>query len=1477
MSRFPTYREPYSRTEREIERLLVNEQFQDNHRPQYLERGEATFLPPETNALQNLFLKPARRQFESSGLGTAASTTGFSFFSSQFFPKGDNDIPLNISGDNAIFRDGTIKPVSDLSGTDYWDALDPHVQHVLSNKGVSKDQFRDIENKFEADERYNNIAHSIELDQKAQRFNEIRPSWASATGLAGFALDVITDPINLITFGTGSLVKSTATQGVSTGIRASTTALAKTATRDGMPFASVFSQASRASDDLAGHLLTSLQSSKYVTREVVDIDGRVMKVTFEVIEDLGDTRRLRPISVSKEGLAKFKPKALPAGPGKDLVPVTVSPLDDATELVVRSTSDLANVPGKGLVRIGSILDDKIPDVRRMKTVRNTAGEGLVVIPKSMVAGVPSTTKTTAASLVQEATQTSARLSKTQAAMLGIAEATIYDTVTQYAEYKHRVDNLGIDEEFSYNYLNGAMSATLGGSLSALGASLAGRSPSPITNNSLIQDHPSSLVGRRAENKVRKGTAARDAQVDLIEMDAMHRVQAWSKAAYSSTQYRQIMDAVEPLDAPFYDSLGEFFSSAPTFNEAMAFIKGEKTDTSTELSSLLRTIRDRSQKIRDLKVNGESPELKTLRRRQKTDEDRYRELVSRFEFREDKEGYKFRRITEDLPFLDIYHNKTDRMSRMRDLVAGTMDNLPDSTQGQISKATHGIFKYLAKLGSQGTAARQYQKIEDIDSNPIAQVMARMFGAYDPRISNDFFTYSDGTSVTSIHDNIAAFAIKHSGFSNPYARIMRGKTEADRLAIGYEVLSARVGSREVSDLSQEAKELLPLYSKFFDESGRQGVRNGSLRGIIDDYTPFLLKEGLGNTVKNNLSSMYAKWLKDTQFGDDFTELHRNTMYRLKILDDNGNLVKDSPYEEIPVNKSDLLPEDLERYLEDLDASLNEEARDAITRRFGRKQGTPEDPVVRDEGRKIMFRTDNRASRAIEAKFWMSEDVRKLDVLDTDILKITQNYRDTMGAVIARQETLTEIFGEAARADDFFEHINTLIRNMDNTDPHKVILSDALEALRTMDKHTTGFRTREATGLEKIAVPMKDLTSATINQAIVIAMSPEMVTSVIPRLFNARDIRLFGKHLKEMLSFGLINDDMRAFAYASEVEGGSGRYFGVDAIDPGSHVGKGFRSWRDFSRQWFGEAAVTKRLKRFRYLSDYGRTARKLYKVVDRLDELLVNIDPNDPRSIKDAARKAGFGSDAALARDYRRLGLHTKDAQRAVKRFMEVNEEALYNPEQAAQVAMRESDESLRSAMMDLADRIGILARESTDRVIVTRSAGTALKDNDALGALVLQFLTHPAGWFNATLRRYSQGPNSAFAAYLGMYLMGEATAAAIREVVFKGGTPETVITDWEENFVEKMANVSLRIPMAGPWSSWAVSPLTSLVTGQKGHLGLSSNPAFSFAESTVNGTVTSARKVFKGEEITDQNLRNMVRQFPLLGSPLGQTLIRSGEE
>lgn len=1475
MSRFIDYRNPMSPLEIEMERIGRQENILSSITPQYFSEGRPSFSPPSSNILSNLTQKSARNSIDlGSGIG-ASLNSGAGLLTRLMYPLGTEDIPLNTKDGMSILSDGTVKTEESLSGRDYFRALSPTSRAVLETSGVTEDQFNDITTKDEASERYNNIIRGIELDQSIKNYNKVHPHYATTTGILNFGLDVVTDPINLVSFGLGGLAKGgtssltkIAGRATSEVLERSLAVVGKGIREEGLDIGTALSKSGSQGTYIAATILESISPEGFVTREIIDIDGKVYTVTFKVVDRSGDTARLIPIRVEGEGLVRRTPKGLPQGPGNALMPVKVSKIPEEPSGLLPS-GQRALPSGQKLLSGGTS--------GKILTARASAG----VTPASL----------TGVDIAEGVTEEAARrvLSPGAAVSTAVGGGIAYDGLSQYAEYIHRMEDLGIEEEFRYNYLRGGLSAILTGGLAALGSLHLGSAPRHITNESLILDRPATLAGIRAANKVRNGTAANDARVSLIELDALTRAEKWSEAAYTNKQHEEIMEMLEfapivngpakNLNEISAEDLGRIFSNAPTFEEAKAFIlAGARGDSSnTSLVQTLRQLRDLGVKLRDAKAAGDVVLVKKLRRKVAKLEKTRRTIVDGFEFREDEPGYRFKAVVDDLPLLDIYNQKSDRLSRLQNLLALRSEDLPESTQGNISKATSRVFKYLAKLGSQGTAARQYQKVSAIGDNPIAQTVARMFGAIDTRIANDFFTTPDGVSVLSVEQNIAKFSLRRAPFISTYYRVMKGKSQVERRAIGAEVMKARSGLVDEKDISNAAREILPHFSKYYDGFAEIGVKNGSLRSRLDGYVNIQFNDGVTNAVHEKLAKRLARWWRERQFHDKSDDVHFGTLIRSKVLKEDGSVIDTVKYPEGVTKKSQLSPEDLLEYTRLLDETLEREANYAIARRVGRTKGNPEDPVARAENRPLQYQPNHRASRRIEQEFWLSDDVLELGVVDTDLHNVVQSYERSTVAYMARQETMTEIFGEAVRFDDLIEVLRDRASKLSLDDSNRQIILDSIEALETIGSQVLGHRSRKATGLENILQPLLDFSSGAIRQGIVIPMLTEMSVVNLSSLFRPDEVRLLLKHMRETFQLSKVRDDLFAMSYALEYERHTDRFFGSSPFDPSHAVGRFARGYRERAAVWFGEAALTNRLKRFSFAAYHMRTAKKLYRLGDKIDNLNVRIDPNDPASLAAAARASGFGGDVALAAEFRRVGLHTKEAQRAVARFKEIDPESLYHPTNATKIAMQETDREMREAMLRVADAIMIISRDRTDRFIVTRSSGTSLRDNDTLGAAMLQFLTYPASWFNGFLKRAAIGPNHELAGYMGAYLLGEIMASMVRDSVYKGKTPEEILEEWEDDFYTKAGRIISRIPVAGPWTDFAVSPAISLISGDRPRFSLASTPSGSFAEDAMGGAISILKKVANDEPVTNQQIKSASRMIPILGAPPTQFLMTDPEE
>lgn len=1354
MSRFSTLQDVYSDVEREMVSLMNQNRLGEGFVPTYLHPYEnrASFTPPSTNAVQNLFGKLAEQSIVMGDGPVSAFLSPAGYVSRGFFTPGDAPLPLNEVDGTIIMGDKSLKNADELRGTDYFNAIVPDVRATLEVNGVQAVQFDDITSLEEAQERYNDIVRRVDLRQKIVRFNEFHPHMATTTGVLGFALEVATDPVNLATLGAGSLIKKGATSGTSLTLRQLSQRAGKVAGEEGL--------------------------------------FKAGKEVFDVAQ--------------KEGI--------------DLIPAFLKRPESSS-------------------RIGAHL-----------TASMYAGGGVVG----------------------------------------------FDALAQYAEYRDRVDNLGIKDGFRYSYLRGGIAATLGLSLGNMGVLLSGGTPKAITKADVRQHAPTTLAARVYGNLARKQSVADDVRLNLLEHDVLDSAEMFAREAYSPEDFQIIMLELENLEfneatGKFINTrtgvemdaadLGVFVSNGPTSNELLLRMDGTLETTETSISFLTKEVGRLRSELRDMRAErGESPEVKRFVKKVGAAEQALRDAYDTFHFADEKGiANRMRPLVSDVPLKNVFHSKEEGLARAEALIANNIDDLPADSSGAIQKTTFSIFKWLATLGSQGTAARHYQKVETISSNGTAQVMARLFGAFDPRIANTHFADATGAAVSSVYDNIIKIATRRGRFTLLYDDVMKGKTPLEESQIGVEVMLLRQGVLERADVSEEARKLFEPFGKYYDDLGSQGVRNGALKRKEKDYISVALKSDLPNPTLKKIAALYSKDLLDRLYrtGEN-DDLHRGALFAAKVVDEKGNPIRKGVYDTPPVKRKDLTPEDQALYDAVLEDTILTYASKSISRRMGRMKSSPEDPVLRTQREEVLYNIDHRATRPIEQSFWISPEVLALDVVETNLKTNLAQYDRGMGAYIGRQETFTEIFGEPINPESVMEVLEHRIRAMDDTDPHKTLLLDAHTALKDLDRRTLGHVSRKATGIEHILTPAIDLAAAAIQMGIAIPMQNEVILTVLRSVFSDSDKKLFLKHGRELLDSGATKRDLVGFQYIYELEKNhltASRYVGSDGIDPVGSVGKGVRWWKHKSRQWFGEDFLTSRMKRFTAATSFGTTSRKLYRIIDKLEKLDVEIPAGDAATFKAVAREAGFGSDVILAKDIRRLGIATPRMRRALAEYKRIDKEALYHPDQAAQVAMRVQDADLRSDMLDLADRLTVLAREHTDRIIVTRSPGTALRDNDVLGAMVFQFLTYPSSWFNALLKRQSQGPNTILAGYMTSYVLSEIFVSMLRDFTMNGKSAEEIATDWDENFWENIGVIASRVPIAGAFSDLALSGPISLATGSRARMGLSSNPAGSFFERMINEMSSTSRNVLTGEGADTEDFANMTRMFPVLGSPPAQAAIR----
>ena len=200
-----------------------------------------------------------------------------------------------------------MKPLGDIKGVDYFNALEPSARFILSENGVTDKQFSDIDNIEDASERYNQIIRDIELRQQIVRYNEVHPNFATATGIVGFALEAVTDPITIATLGTGvalSGTKALGSQAARIGVRELSQEAMKTFAEKGLRHSSarLAKTVGTGKVDLVPSMIrNATDSSRVMTHLLATAGGGGAVLSYDALAQLAEhDRRVDVLGIQEE-------------------------------------------------------------------------------------------------------------------------------------------------------------------------------------------------------------------------------------------------------------------------------------------------------------------------------------------------------------------------------------------------------------------------------------------------------------------------------------------------------------------------------------------------------------------------------------------------------------------------------------------------------------------------------------------------------------------------------------------------------------------------------------------------------------------------------------------------------------------------------------------------------------------------------------------------------------------------------------------------------------------------------------------------------------------------------------------------------------------------------------------------------------------------------------------------------------------------
>ena len=1446
---------PYTNAELGVLDAIRDERFSNFLVPSYLNEGEPSFNPPNSNLFSNIGDRLVRSGTDLGFGGGLVLQSGASFTAALGASQPNQQLPLRTAeGDQVLMPDGTYRKQDTLMGGDYFDALDPNVRYLMESNGFSRNNFSDIQSVDAAEDRYNNILFDIELNQSLQRYAEERPGWSKVGAVGSFIAEAATDPITLATLGTGALVgvskagakvtatqllKQTAKETAEIGIRkAGINAFKSVATGEARILPNVlqdYRAANRFSAFLVGSAVASPVGMGY------DYLAQVAE-HYERVDRLGVTGPFE-IDYARSGLSVLMMAGFGGLGGAAGYRSTPKPLTNRDVVRLSPTSTVGR-RFYNKARRGTASEDALADIIEVDVV-----------------------------------DTADRISKA-----------VY-SINDYEEISDLLENVRFAERVPYGNAPNESVVRIKGPEALeqmksrglrVGSGVELQTPGSTTMYVVDEITPLGLL------KVSSGFG----ETKLIQPNEAVRYFPEGIPTYGERN-TNLGFVIEDSSETLLDltEAAMFFEQIPTAAEAKRYLRtGEYFEP--EYHSLLKQRDELVQRYRDLQslrtlTDAHRKTIKKLDSQIKSVEADMRRVVDGGEVRDalgnviqtyprgynisqnNTDSVKIATVLRGTPLRDVRGRKPDRIKRTTDLLGLGEADSPERSLPQIQKATYSVFSALSKAFSIGTLAREGDKlnIKGVRDHPLAIQIAKMFGAFDPRIANDSYTGPDGTGIKTTPEHQRDVRILRQEFDSALHHANRKKNNTQKKQIAREVVQIR---SQIKSSSGDAAvdEIVKGISKYFDEMGKLARRAGIIKEEIVDYLPVRLIPEKAADKLDELTALLAKRWYDGEYADG-TKLHRNTLKTINLVDVEGRLLSDV-YDSVPTELDDLTPEHQTRYKEALIPGLEEEARWAISRKVGTNRGKGEDPIAREENRPVQFREDARSSRKIEQKFWYSDEVIDLEVIDLDLAHLVYDYEAGMGMYISRQLAMNEIFGEPVRFEDALEVMRNSVAA---DDPLRDTFKRALDALEELNARTMNHTKREVSGLEKLVQPITDLAASAVNQFMAISVIPEIAMTLSRTAMNPAEYKQVVNIIKDIKG-QITAEDLRLFGMTYEYQGEHSRMLGDGAIDPVTAVGKSARWWRNKSREVFGEAAITRRMKLAHTRITYSKTAKKILKVGDRMD-VLATVDPNDPKAFAAAAREAGFGSDLHTAKEVRRIGLHDPEVREGLQALRDAGVEALENPRDALAVTARTEDPALRRKMNKATERLRRHAANEAETIIITRTSGTMLRTNNALAAALMQFLTFPTAWFNGFLRTRAQNSNSALAGYFMSFMLGEALAQMARDA--SRGNADEVLQDWEDNFPEKLAMVGTRIPVAGAWTDVVLGPVRAAAFGGQFRTGLGSAPGIEMVTRIGNELVRNTRAVGSGESLGPDDFSNTARLAPVVGSPIGTWLLNNSFE
>ena len=761
------------------------------------------------------------------------------------------------------------------------------------------------------------------------------------------------------------------------------------------------------------------------------------------------------------------------------------------------------------------------------------------------------------------------------------------------------------------------------------------------------------------------------------------------------------------------------------------------------------------------------------------------------------------------------------------------------------------------------------------------------------------------------------------SNPTRKLYkRAKGDHNILNAEFrEALKVAAGMEATDD--ELIAELAFGFRKLYDDFGKYGTSVGALDRLQDDFVHIVLNPEAANKHMDRLVELltddYKKVYKRTS---PDTPLHRGTLIRAGIVDIEGNVSEDLGTSIRIRSRKDLddlvFSDDvraLARYDELLDDTLQDHADRALHNKVNAIAGREitDEAAARGETSAATRAPRTDRERRIDQEFFLKDEILDTGAVELNPILTGLSYIFGTGNRIAKQDVVNRITG---RQDITWDGLMTLAErnlasNFKNTQAGRSSVNSLMDTLRDAERDISGRNIALGEGeiaSRVVAANVRNVAGAAINPGIGIAMSsvelPAMMVELSNKFGTAKSVRSAIRFLSDQ---DLSQEQLRALGKSLDFVMREHRHmaaagFTDDTIAftlsdrlaaPFRQIGESFRGQRaprslrgsenraintvtsstealsDLSRLGSFEEFLTNRARSFIGYMHLNQTLQYLPKLTELASK---NVDPTDLRSLKRAAREAGFGRKWTLAQEFMDNGLTGPQTLTGLQLLRNAGVTDLADAHMVNKALVSITDPAERRIAREAYNKTVDYAVRMVDNIIVNPSVwDRPAHSQHPMLQMVNMFLSYPRGFRSNRLRPVADRGMSSIVFWSGFYLTGELINRQVQAMVFKSASPSQLLEMWEQEPDLMLLRGIGSVPFLGPYQNALINGVAKAL-GSETTVQLGGSPGLGITSRTVNDVIDVARASVNPDKEIDINILHRLEKIiaPLNWVPVRAT-------